>query len=55
MPNAQDVLDSMEQIDNLSVIERAVCEALLKDLSKRYFEVLERYKKLGGDDSNCTL
>lgn len=36
-------------------IERAVCEASLKDLSKRYFEVLERYKKLGGDDSNCTL
>lgn len=36
-------------------IERAVCEASLKDLSKRYYEVLERYKKLGGDDSNWTL
>ena len=36
-------------------IERAVCEASLKDLSKRYFEVLERYKKLGGNDSNYTL
>ena len=36
-------------------IERAACEMSLKDLSKRYFEVLERYKKLGGDDSNYTL
>lgn len=36
-------------------IERAACEASLKDLSKRYFEVLERYKKLGGDDSRYTL
>lgn len=36
-------------------IERAACEMSLKDLSKRYFEVLERYKKLGGDDSKYTL
>lgn len=36
-------------------IERAACEMSLKDLSKQYFEVLERYKKLGGDDSNYTL
>lgn len=36
-------------------IERAVCETSLKDLSKRYHEALERYKKLGGDDSNWTL
>lgn len=36
-------------------IERAACEMSLRDLSKRYFEVLERYKKLGGDDSDYTL
>lgn len=36
-------------------IERAACEMSLKDLSKRYFEVLERYKELGGDDSKYTL
>lgn len=36
-------------------IERAICEVSLKNLSKQYSEVLERYKKLGGDDSSYKL
>lgn len=36
-------------------VERAICEASLKELSERYVKLLERYKKLGGDDSDYRI